>query len=383
MVTSKSKITGYGMVTGIYGVLGLGILLGILMGLPLRRIEGWQGSLSELAALLAAGIGLAHILLAILDWVLQRRALAANPLPDELDLSERAIATEQLTALQGQSLLHRHIRRLLTAWAAGASGPQVAVMAGNQMQRLLGTIVAETAAILILLGATAGFMPPQVLLTLTSGLMALLVLVAVARIQLASHLAGYIESNLLARIGNDTPAAAGLEFAQTVAASVTASTASLEKAQAAFATQLTQVQEQSTAHLTKAQADSAAQIVKAQQEASAQLAKAQQDASAQIAKAQQDASARLAQAQQDGGSQLAKAQDTIAEQLGRVTELASSIDTILKLQQAVDGTLKGVAVTDEFKSTLVALKQHLAESDTLLKAAAKPRTIRLVEKDNE
>ncbi|MDD2240900.1 MAG: hypothetical protein PHI93_09615 [Kiritimatiellae bacterium] len=361
MVTRKSKITGYGMVTGIYGVLGLGVLLGILIGLPLRRIDGWQGSLSELAALLAAGIGLAYILLAIVDWVLQRRALAANPLPDELDLSERAIATEQLTALQGQSLLHRHIRRLLAAWAAGASGPQVATMAGNQMQRLLGTLVAETAAILVLLGATAGFMPPQVLLTLTSGLMALLVLVAVARIQLASHLAGYIESNLLARIGNDTPAAAGLEFAQAVAASVTASTESLEKAQTSFATQLVQIQEQSTAQLTKAQADAAAQM----------------------AKAQQDASAQLAQAQQDGNRQLAKAQDTIAEQLGRVTELASSIDAILKLQQAVDGTLKGVAVTDEFKSTLTALKQHLAESDELLKAAAKPRTIRLVEKDNE
>lgn len=371
------------MITGIYGVLGLGILLGILIGLPMRNIEGWQGSLSELAALLASGIGLAYILLAAIDWVMQRRALASNPLPDELDLSERAVATEQLTALQGQSLLHRHIRRLLAAWAAGASGPQVAVMAGNQMQRLLGTIVAETAAMLILLGATAGFMPPQVLLTLTTGLMALLVLVAVARIQLASHLAGYIESNLLARIGNDTPAAAGLEFAQAVATSVSASTVSLEKAQTAFAAQLAEVHQQSTTHLAKAQADSAAQIVKAQQDGSAQLAKAQQDASTQLAKAQQDASEKLAQAQREGSAQLATAQDKIAEQLGRVTELASSIDTILKLQQTVDGTLKGVAVTDEFKSTLTALRQHLAESNTLLKAAAKPRTIRLVEKDNE
>ena len=63
--------------------------------------------------------------------------------------------------------------------------------------------------------------------------------------------------------------------------------------------------------------------------------------------------------------------------------LATTIDNVLKLQQAVDGTLKGVAVTEEFKSTLVELKRHLAESDVLLKNAAKPRTIRLVEKDNE
>ena len=73
----------------------------------------------------------------------------------------------------------------------------------------------------------------------------------------------------------------------------------------------------------------------------------------------------------------------MAEQLGRVTEIAASIDKIFKLQQAVDNTLKGVAVTDEFKSTLVELRRHLAESDQLLKNAAKPRAIRLVEKDSD
>ena len=80
---------------------------------------------------------------------------------------------------------------------------------------------------------------------------------------------------------------------------------------------------------------------------------------------------------------LGKAQTEIASQLSRVTALASTIDNIFKLQQAVDGTLKGVTATEEFKSTLVELKRHLAESDQLLKNAAKPRSIRLVEKDNE
>ena len=61
----------------------------------------------------------------------------------------------------------------------------------------------------------------------------------------------------------------------------------------------------------------------------------------------------------------------------------ASIDNIFNLQQAVDNTLKGVSATEEFKSTLVELKRHLAESDQLLRNAAKPRTIRLVENDNE
>jgi hypothetical protein len=379
----KSKCSGYGMFTGIYWIIALGVVLGILIGIPIRNIEGWQNSPSELAALLVAGIGLAYILLSALDWATQLRALASNPLPDELDLSERAVASERLGTVKGCTILHRHIRRLLSAWAAGASGPQVAAMASSQMHRILGTLVAETAAVLALLAATAGFMPPQLLLTLTTGLMVLLILVAVARIQLASHLAGYIESNLLARIGNDTPAAAGLEFAQAVGKSVADSTASLAAAQAKFADQLAKAQQEGTAQLVKAHSDAAAQITKAQQEASAQLSKAQAEASAQVSKAQSDAAAQIAKAQQEGTAQLAKAQDQVAEQLGRVTDIAASVDGIFKLQQAVDGAIKGVAVTDEFKSTLVALKQHLAESDELLKNAAKPRTIRLVEKDNE
>ena len=92
---------------------------------------------------------------------------------------------------------------------------------------------------------------------------------------------------------------------------------------------------------------------------------------------------QLTAALDHASAKIGTAQTEVATQLGRVTALASSIDNVLKLQQAVDGTLKGVTVTDEFKSTLVELKRHLAESDQLLKNAAKPRTIRLVEKDNE
>jgi len=346
----KSKSTGYGMFTGIFWVIALGIVLGILIGFPIRGNDGWQGSPSELAALLAAGIGLAYILLSALDWFTQWRALTANPLPEGLDLSERAVASEQLGALKGGTLLHRHIRRLLAAWSAGASGPQVASMANSQMQRMMGVLGAETVGVLVLLASVAGFSAPQILLTLSSGFMILLVLIAIARFQLAIHLAGYIESNLLARIGNDTPAAAGLEFAQTVGKTVAESTDALAKAQ-----------------------DKVAE----------QLAKVQAESSDKVAKAQTDAAAQMTQAQSEASSAIAKAQDKVAEQLGRVSELAASIEGIFKLQQAVDGAIKGVAVSDEFKSTLVDLKKHLAASDELLKNAAKPRTIRLVEKDND
>ena len=291
------------------------------------------------------------------------------------------------------------------AWGNGASGPQIVTMAGNQMLRVLGLLVAESAAILILLFASAGFAAPGALLTLTSGLMVLIALVAIARFQLASKMSGYIESHLLSKIGNDTPAAASLDFAKAVAKSVSDSTAALAAAQTQFAVQLVQSQEKASAQLVKAQQDTAAQMAKAQLEAAAQLSKTQQDAAAQIVKTQQESAALVAKTQQDAtaqltkaqadmaaklsstqeasAAQLAKAQVEIATQLGRVTALASTIDNVLKLQQSVDGTLKGISAAEEFKSTLVELHRHLSESDAILKNASKPRTIRLVEKDNE
>ncbi len=359
MDKSTAKRNGYGMFTSICWVIGLGIILGVLLGIPFKAGGDWERS--QLAALLASGIALSYIVLSLVDWFVQWRALAANPLPYDLELSERAIAQEQVKALKGRAPLQRHIRRLLAAWGAGASGPQVAAMEGNQMFRTMTILAAETAAILVLLAGSANFGPPPELLTLGTGFMVLVVLVAIARFQLASQLAGYIESHLLARIGNDTPAAAGVGFAEAVAKSVTASTESLAASQTEFAAQLAQ----------------------AQKDAAEQLAKSQQEAAAQITKSQADMAAKLVTAQEQASAQLSKSQSEVAAQLGRVTEVAGSIDNILKLQQTVDGTLKGVTATAEFKDTLIELKRHLSESDELLKNAAKPRTIRLVEKDND
>ena len=380
MEKRKVKCGGYGMFTGIYGIVGLGILFGILLGIPFKPDE-W--TLSDLAAVLATGMALAYVMLAAIDWIAQTIALAKNPLPAELDLSDRSVARERMAALTGCALLQRHIRRLLSAWAAGASGPQIATMAANQTFRLISLILAEAAAILVLLVSAAGFSAPGPLLTLGTGLMVLVALAALARFQLASKTAGYIESHLLARIGNDTPAAAAADFAQTAGKAAAESMAALAAAQTKFAEQLAKSQEQASALAAKAQQDAATQLSKAQTEAAAQIAKAQAEAAALVAKSQADMAAKLTAALDQSSAKIGTAQTEVATQLGRVTALASSIDNVLKLQQAVDGTLKGVAVTDEFKSTLVELKRHLAESDQLLKNAAKPRTIRLVEKDNE
>lgn len=76
-----------------------------------------------------------------------------------------------------------------------------------------------------------------------------------------------------------------------------------------------------------------------------------------------------------------KAGQAIAGQLDKIMQLEKEIQQVLHIQQAVDGTLKQVAASDEFKQTLAALRSHLEASDSLIKEVAKPRTIRLVESD--
>jgi len=82
-------------------------------------------------------------------------------------------------------------------------------------------------------------------------------------------------------------------------------------------------------------------------------------------------------------SQLAAASRQLAGQLERVGDLGQRIEEVLHVQQAVDGTLKAVTTTEEFRSTLAALRSHLEESDAVLREVTKPRTIRLVESEHD
>ena len=75
MEKRKVKCGGYGMFTGIYGIVGLGILFGILLGIPFKPDE-W--TLSDLAAVLATGMALAYVMRAAIDWIAQTIALATQ-----------------------------------------------------------------------------------------------------------------------------------------------------------------------------------------------------------------------------------------------------------------------------------------------------------------
>lgn len=79
---------------------------------------------------------------------------------------------------------------------------------------------------------------------------------------------------------------------------------------------------------------------------------------------------------------LTKASSAIAGQLDKIMQLEKEIQQILHIQQVVDGSIKAVSSAEEFKTTLVALRTHLEQSDKLVREATKPRTIRLVEQES-
>ena len=295
--------------------------LTVLLGIALAAAAGFASRAdlagADWAALAAIGIAAAHFLFGAADAIRICLAVKSSPLPDGFEPADRAVAAERAAALTGSTPLHARLRHLLTAWGAGASGPQVTAMSSAQNVRAQAVLAAETVGIVALSLVSADFGARPELLPAGAIVAALNLLLGILRFQQTACMAGYIEGRLLSRIGNDTPAAAAADFAKAAKEAASAS------------------------------ADT-------------------------LAAAQEKASTRLVQAQEG-----------IAKQLDRIAGLASTIDQTLQLQKSVDGTLKGVTAAEEFKSTLLELKRHLADSDQLLKNAARPRTLRLVENPGE
>ena len=359
----SAKNNGCGMLLPIHFILFAGIVLGVIA----KFFVSMDGNAVSLwLSCIAAGIGVAYVLASVADCVKRGLALKADPLSDSIDVRDRAVAKDLAENLAGSGPLARQARRLLAAWGAGAVGPQVARMAASQMYRTIFTLAAEGIAVFIicLVANKSEGIPADIL----SVLAVLVPFVACARIQRATRESGYLESQLIARIGNDTPGAAAADFADKAASAMDTATAKLSDSQEKAA---------------KAVEAATAKLAEAQEKALSALAAAQAKSADAIAAAQSKSADAIAKSHTDAAASLAQSQTEVARQLDRVTALASSIENVLKLQQSVDGTLKGVAAADEFKSTLLELKRHLAESDTLLKNVTKPRTIRFVENPAE
>lgn len=82
-------------------------------------------------------------------------------------------------------------------------------------------------------------------------------------------------------------------------------------------------------------------------------------------------------------TKLEAANQALAAQLDKIATLEKDIQEVLRVQQVVDGTMKTIATSESFTGLLTSIQSHLQESEKLLREAARPRTIRLVETEGE
>jgi hypothetical protein len=274
-----------------------------------------------LLVLFALALPIAYGVLSLIDTFLRRRKLAADPLPEDVDVSDREIARDQADALPDGAPL----RLLLSAWANGSSGGQVSVLARSQYARDLATAVADgaflaLAAVLALQLAVSE--PATNLIAIVGGL--LVVIAILARARFLACKAGYVEERLLSKIGADTPAG-------------------------------------SADALAKALADISAKTTDSFAKSAADSAKVAADASAAAAKSLEAPVAQL----RDGMAKLDKVVGELTDTLSR--------------HKALDAAMGDLAAAKDFRDALQSIRTHLSKTDEALKALSRPRRIRLVE----
>lgn len=275
----------------------------------------------QLLVLFALALPIAWGVLSLVDTFLRRRKLAADPLPEDVDVSDREIARDQAEALPAGAPL----RLLLSAWANGSSGGQVSVLARSQYARDLATAVADGAflALAAVLALQLALSEPATNLIAILG--GLLVAVAVlARARFLACKADYVEERLLSKIGADTPAG-------------------------------------SADALAKALADISAKTSDAFAKSASDSAKVAADASAAAAKSLEAPVAQL----RDG--------------MAKLDKVVGELNDTLSRHKALDAAMGDLASAKDFRGALQSIQTHLAKTDEALKALSRPRRIRLVE----
>lgn len=276
-----------------------------------------------LLVLFALALPVAYGILSLADTFLRRRKLAADPLPEDVDVADREIARDQADALPADAPL----RRLLSAWANGSSGGQVSVLARSQYARDLATAAADGAflALAAVLALQLAVSEPAVnLIAILGGL--LVTLAVLARARFLACKADYVESRLLSRIGAASGSPAGTADA-----------------------------------LAKALADISAKTADSFAKSASDSAKVAADASAAAAKSLEAPVAQL----RDGMSKLDK--------------VVGELNDTLSRHKALDAAMGDLASAKDFRGALQSIQTHLAKTDEALKALSRPRRIRLVE----
>jgi hypothetical protein len=434
----KIAVKPVSFIPGFIALLVLGSVFG--MALCHQRGELAAQRLDILFATFCAGFAWAYLLIQALAILGELFAYIRNPIPETLDVSDRAAVKEHLDTLKGGNPVTSRIRNLLSSWVASGDTKTVTDLAVFQ-SRLAARPVAIGGFFGAVLFIVAILLRANPYVTWSGA--ALLGLIAYTRLVVVTGVDHYIEARLLARLPAHIP--------QTAMTAADLADALGEKIQAAFRESVPQPEKTADAMRAAVQqvlTNVAGEVEKLQQvliqgqstlvdrwmhaaeatttdlkNVEASLATIVNDLTGglstnaekltsmfsghtrEIDKALSSVVEKLQAALKDhaelvkasGGDWGAKVKDVLSEhvngieaanheladQLEKVATLEKNIENVLHIQQVVDGTLKTVSASEEFAKLITTLREHLEASDALLREVSKPRTIRLVETEGE
>lgn len=348
---------------------GFGLILILLLGSGLGYL--FAGDLFNkpphaLLVSLALGLVWALFVLHWIDLLAQTFAFSSDPVPSSLDLADRGAVRAHVEKLRGGAPIVNRARHLLGSWAGGADPGQLIALASFQSEQARNTLRAGAAFALILI---VGAMWQGGQTVLAWGAFVVVAITLYARQNLLSRIDAYLGVRLLSRLpGSGSVAAAS--------GTSDVGKALGEAVDKAFRDYVPQPERMAEA-IQKA-VDSAgsknSEIITRLQEALSQHAE-------QVHTAGGGWSSQIEGVLAQHADNLQSSTQQLASQLDKIAALEQDIEKILHVQEAVDNTIKSVTTTEEFRETLAVLRNHVEESDKLLRSLAKPRKIRLVESD--
>ncbi|OQA26748.1 MAG: hypothetical protein BWY59_01278 [Verrucomicrobia bacterium ADurb.Bin345] len=434
----KHKAKPVSFVPGFLAFLVLGGLFGAF--LCNQRGDFSTQRVDILFGIFCVGFAWAYLAIQALAILREFFAQLRNPLPDSLDIGDRAAVSVHVEAMKGRSLLAFRVRNLLQVWVSNGD-PQTVIDLASLQSRLAGRSMSTGGVFCLALFLIAT--PLYANLWMTWGGMAALALLVYLRQLVLNNADQYIEARLLSRMPARIP--------QTAMTAADLADALGEKIQAAFRDSVPQPEK--TAEAIKGAVDQvmvrvAGEVEKLQQvliqgqsslvdrwmhaaEATTTDLKNVESAlstivndltgglstnaekmtsmfnshTKEIDKALSSVVEKLQGALKEhaelvkasGGdwgnnvknvlsehvNSIEAANHELADQLEKVATLEKNIENVLHIQQVVDGTLKTVSASEEFSKLISTLREHLDASDALLREVSKPRTIRLVETEGE
>ena len=365
---------------------------------------------------ISLGFAWLYLIIQALDILIKALALRGDPIPLILNVSDRAGVKDHLATLTGKCAFTRRCRNLLEAWSAGGSPRQITELAAYQSARARAPMRAGIVFVILLLAVALGVEAPT---WLTYGALLALGFVVLARQMLVSRTDGYVASHLLTKLSANLPQTAitaaelggvlgaaidkafkdhvpqpeqtAIAMKKAVEGVISSTAAEVEKLQKMLTeSQSLLVQKwmsAATATTTdlkdteKALATVVTDLTNGLSTNAEKMKSMLVNHTQSMEKAMGTVPSHMKTVLAEHNEKFQAANQGLTAQLGKIVELEKDIQKILHLQETVEGAIKGVAVSTEFKETLVALKTHLGESDKLLREMAKPKTIRLVESE--